>query len=99
MVVLEAMAAGLPVVATNVGGTPEIVLHGETGLLVEPGDAFQLASAMITLLQNPSMCKKMGDAGKKRVNLFSIESMTQKTEALYMMLYKQKMSLASSRRR
>jgi len=96
LVVLEAMAAGLPVVATQVGGTPEVVQNGETGLLVEPKDISQLASAMITLLQNPSLRKEMGIAGKKRVRLFSIENMTQKTESLYMKLYDQKISSASS---
>jgi glycosyltransferase involved in cell wall biosynthesis len=59
---MEAMACGLPVVATAVGGIPEILTHGETGLLVETGNINALADALITLLNSPDKCVQMGDA-------------------------------------
>ena len=62
-VLLEAMAAGRPVVATNVGGTPELVTEGETGLLVPPSDASRLAEALIALLGDRSRLERMGQAG------------------------------------
>jgi glycosyltransferase involved in cell wall biosynthesis len=61
--VLEAMAAGRPVVATAVGGTDEAVLHGETGLLVAPGDASALRDAIRALLADPDRAARMGEAG------------------------------------
>ncbi len=65
--VLEAMAAGLPVVATHVGGIPQIVEHGITGLLVPPGDADTLAGALRELLQDSARARALGEAGRKRV--------------------------------
>lgn len=67
MVLLEAMACGKPVVATKVGGIPEIVVDSETGLLVPPKDPEALSEAMLTLLRNPDLCRRMGDAGRRRV--------------------------------
>jgi glycosyltransferase involved in cell wall biosynthesis len=82
--VLEAMAAGLPVVATNVGGTPELVVDDKTGLLVHPGDPAGLAKAVSTLLENPERRGIMGRAGQRRVEQhFSVGEMVQKTEQLY----------------
>lgn len=66
-VMLEAMAAGLPVVATTVTGNPEIVDHGVSGLLVEPEDAAALAEALARLLQDPALRQQMGAAGRKKV--------------------------------
>jgi glycosyltransferase involved in cell wall biosynthesis len=66
-VVSEAMAAGLPVVTTRVGATPEIVKDGETGLLVEPGDAAALGRAVATLLDRPELRASMGDAARRIV--------------------------------
>jgi sugar transferase (PEP-CTERM/EpsH1 system associated) len=81
---LEAMAAGLPVVATAVGGTPEVVVEGETGFLVPPRDPEALAEAILRLLRDPDLRRRMGEAGRKRVaEHFSVEQMVQKTEALY----------------
>ncbi len=65
--ILEAMAAGLPVVATNVGGVPELVLEGETGLLVPPGDPHSLAGALERLLDDSELRGRMGAAGRIRV--------------------------------
>ena len=65
--ILEAMAAGLPVVASGVGGIPEVVVDGETGLLVPPGDPQRLAAAVEQLLVNASLRRRFGEAGRRRV--------------------------------
>ena len=67
-VILEAMAAGVAVVATRVGGIPECVAPGETGLLVPPRDSRALARALIDLLGDPARLRAFGDAGRRRVN-------------------------------
>ena len=66
-VVLEAMAAGLPVVGTSVGGTPEVVVQGETGLLVQPDDPHALAAAMAELMLDPETRQEFGQRGRQRV--------------------------------
>ena len=81
--ILEAMATALPVVATNVGGTPEVVVHGEMGLLVPPGDPAALADALGTLLANPAMAEAFGRAGRARVEArFGERLMLREVEAL-----------------
>lgn len=65
--IMEAMANYLPVVATRVGGNSELVIEGETGLLVEPGDPGFLADALEKLLRSPDLISKMGDAGRQRI--------------------------------
>ncbi|MCK5255586.1 MAG: glycosyltransferase [Deltaproteobacteria bacterium] len=88
---LEAMAAGKPVVATKVGGIPEIVVHGETGMLIPPGDTDALTAAILDLLQNRLKAKDMGEAGRIRAGKrFSIYKMIEKTENLYQELLKEK---------
>ena len=88
---LEAMAAGKPVVATKVGGIPEIVVHGETGVLIPPRDTDALAIAIIDLLQNRLKAKDMGEAARIRAGKrFSIYKMIEKTENLYQELLKEK---------
>jgi glycosyltransferase involved in cell wall biosynthesis len=67
LVVLEAMAYGKPVVATAVGGTPELVVDGKTGLLVAPGDAVALAEALRTVLRDSELAGRLGNAGRERV--------------------------------
>jgi glycosyltransferase involved in cell wall biosynthesis len=67
MAILEAMAAGLPVVATDVGGIPELVADGETGLLVPPGDADALAAALQRLVADAELRRRLGDAARARV--------------------------------
>jgi glycosyltransferase involved in cell wall biosynthesis len=70
--IVEAMAAGLPVVAVNVGASPELVLHSETGLLAPPGDARALADALGWILARPDLRDTMGAAGRQRaVTTFS----------------------------
>jgi len=82
--VLEAMACGKPVVATNVGGIPEIVVHGENGFLVKPGDPLELAEAICNLLEDNVLAKKMGRKGAEYVfKSHSIEVITEKYENLY----------------
>lgn len=66
MPVLEGMAAGLPVIATNIGAFPDTVADGETGLLVEPGDSVGLADAMESLLSDLQNARFMGEAGRSR---------------------------------
>lgn len=67
LVILEAMASGLPVVATDVGGISEAVENGVTGRLIRPGDAEGLARAVIEILGEPERARTMGRAGRKRV--------------------------------
>ena len=68
LAVLEAWAAGLPVVATRVGGLPELVEDGRTGLLIEPGDEEALAGALSRLLAEPDTGRRMGDSGRLLVS-------------------------------
>lgn len=73
-VIMEAMATGLPIVSTNIGGIPEMVAQGETGLLVQPGDPGALAAAMEKLIGDRTLAQRLGHAGYERVqNLFSID--------------------------
>jgi glycosyltransferase involved in cell wall biosynthesis len=64
---VEAQAMEIPVVATRVGGVPEVVLDGETGILVEPGNSEQLAQAILTLIENPALRRQMGERGRIHV--------------------------------
>jgi glycosyltransferase involved in cell wall biosynthesis len=82
--ILEAMAAGLPVVATRAGGIPEIVDDGATGLLVPPGDAAALARAISTLLADPAARKSLGEAGRRRAGeRFSTAAWLGRLERVY----------------
>ncbi|HEY6247767.1 MAG TPA: glycosyltransferase [Pyrinomonadaceae bacterium] len=82
--ILEYMAAGRPVVATNVGGAPEVIVEGETGYLVSPGDDATMAARIISLLQDAERAKQFGAAGKLLVERnFSCESQLTRTEELY----------------
>ena len=81
---LEAMAAELPVVATRVGGNDEVVVDGETGFLVPDDDARTMANRLMALLENDRLRRKMGSAGRKRVEaVFSVERMVDRYAALY----------------
>jgi glycosyltransferase involved in cell wall biosynthesis len=83
-VIIEGMAARKPVVATNGGGVPEIVVEGETGLLVPMGDAEKMAEAISWLLRHPERARQMGQAGCKRVrDHFTIAHTAQSVQALY----------------
>lgn len=67
MALVEAMASGLPVIATEVSGTNQVMVDGETGLLVPPGDVARLAEAMLALLADPERARAMGEAARRRV--------------------------------
>ena len=93
--ILEAMATGLPVVATDVGGTAEVVVHGETGLLVPPGDPVALADALGVLLANPGAIEAFGRAGRARVEArFGERLMLERVESLLDRLVRQELRLA-----
>ena len=82
--ILEAMAMALPVVASDVGGIPEIVDAGRTGVLVPPEDAAALASAIAALDRDRALAHQMGAAGRARVLAeFSMEVMADRYERLY----------------
>ena len=84
LTLLEAQACGLPVVATKVGGNPEVILDGATGLLVPANDPAALAQAMNAVLIDPARGRAMGAAGRRRVEEgFDIRTMTKRYEALY----------------
>jgi glycosyltransferase involved in cell wall biosynthesis len=78
------MALARPVVATTVGGVPEVVTEGVTGRLVEPGDVAGLAEAVSRLLSDPSLAEAMGEAGRRRAEeAFDIRRMVVELEQLY----------------
>jgi glycosyltransferase involved in cell wall biosynthesis len=91
--IVEAMAAGRPVVASAVGGIPEIVKQGETGLLVPPGDPVALAAAIRDLLTQPDRARALGACGRQRAReRFSIESAVKRHEDLYDALAAQRLN-------
>jgi glycosyltransferase involved in cell wall biosynthesis len=91
IVVLEAMAMSLPVVATAVGGTPELVRQGATGILVPPNDPVKLAEAMIELSGDPKRARAYGKAGHDVAFAdFHPSQFTSRLEDLYMKLYNAK---------
>jgi len=82
-VLVEAMAAGRPIVASNVGGIPDLVCQGKNGLLVPPEDPKALARELLFLIANPDKRRKMGDTGRKMAVQFGVDSMVQKIDRLY----------------
>ncbi len=82
--VLEAMASAVPVVATAVGGTPEVIIDGENGLLMSPRNPNALAEAISRLINDPELRYNLGQMGRRRVEqCFTLETMVLKTEELY----------------
>jgi len=81
--IMEALALGLPVVATHVGGIPELVEPGREGLLVPPGRPAELAAALVRLLTDPDLRGRMADAAGRRGTSLSIDTAVGQTEALY----------------
>jgi glycosyltransferase involved in cell wall biosynthesis len=91
--VLEYLAAGLPTIATNVGGNAEILKHGVTGLLVPPGDSDALASALLALLRSPALATQIAANGNKYVQEnFSFGRLVKQIEDLYSELLEWKLS-------
>jgi len=82
-VLVEAMALGRPVVATRVGGIPAVMVEGETGSLVPPGDPPALARAASELLKDPGLRQRMGEAGRRRAEQFSLAVMESRLLDLY----------------
>jgi len=96
--ILESMSVGIPVIATNVGGNPEVVKNGETGLLIPAQDTEALANSILRLLQDKKSSEQMGRAGKSRIEeLFRINRMIQETEDLFEALLIAKERKAKSR--
>jgi glycosyltransferase involved in cell wall biosynthesis len=84
LVTLEAMAAGVPVVASAVGGIPDQVRHGKEGLLVPPGDTGAMGDAIVALLRDPARARSLGEAGRRRATTeFSHASMVRRIEDVY----------------
>jgi glycosyltransferase involved in cell wall biosynthesis len=84
LVLLEAMSAGLAIVASRVGSVPEIVQDGVTGVLIPPDDPEALANALSRLIRSPALCRQLGVAGFRRLeSVFSAEEMGDRTSALY----------------
>ena len=89
-VIVEAMALGLPVVATAVGGIPDVVTDGECGRLVEPEDSGALAAALIELGRDPALRRKLGEAASARAEAFSTSVANEKLLAVYAALVRAK---------
>jgi len=97
--ILEAMRAGLPVIATDVGGVREAVVDGETGFLVDRGNLVMLRSRLQQLLGDPELRKKMGEAGRKRyLEYFTVEQMLEATLRVYTEVLKEHPSMGAQHR-
>ncbi|MGI6549670.1 MAG: glycosyltransferase [Syntrophomonadales bacterium] len=83
LVLLEAMHFGVPVVATQVGGIPEVIIDGESGLLVDPGNSRALAMAITWLLDDPGLQQQLITGGRRRAQEFTVEKMVRHTERVY----------------
>ena len=78
------MAAGKPVIATEVGGTPEAIIDGVTGILVMPNDINQMGNAISHLIENVKLQKRLGSAGRKRaMQHYSVEKYISRLDCLY----------------
>jgi len=83
-VVVEAMMAGVPVIGTNIGGTPEIISHGQTGFLVPPDDPQKLAAVLSHLAADQKLRQKVGREGQKLVTVKNSEAVvTRQVEEIY----------------
>jgi glycosyltransferase involved in cell wall biosynthesis len=90
-VLLEAMAMGKPVVASRIGGIPDLVEHGVNGYLVRPGSVKDLKEALLKILNNPSLARKMGQAGRQRIKSeFDALAMVDAIERVYRHLLSRK---------
>jgi glycosyltransferase involved in cell wall biosynthesis len=96
LTILEAMARGLPVVATRVGGNPEVVVNEVTGLLVSAADPGQLAHALLRVHSDPILARRMGEAGRRRVEQqFDVRNMVAQYQSLYLEVLRTRKRLAA----
>jgi len=84
---LEAMSAGKPIVANDVDGVSDVVVHGETGFLVPPRQPRKMAEHILYLLNHDMLCHQMGDVTQHRADDFSLQRMTRQVETLYRELH------------
>ncbi len=96
---LEAMAAGLPVIASNMGGLAEMIEAGETGWLVSPGDAQALAEAIAEAASGRARLREMGSRARERARRFSVEETARRTEEFYLRILGARQSISASERR
>jgi starch synthase len=90
LVAIEAMASGKPLVASNVGGLAEVIVNGETGILIPPKNSGALADAILTLLADPGRATAMGTAGKLRAQAnYSVAQMIDSVQKLYLSIVHQ----------
>lgn len=95
---MEAISLGKPVVATSVGGVPEVVADAETGILVEPGDPGALASAIEELLASPDRARDLGERGRRRAAAqFDVRQMLQRTKVVYADLLREQIETGGDR--
>lgn len=80
---LEAMASGIPIVGSDVGGIPDVVVDGKNGIIVPPNDSRLLANAILNLLDDDSLRARLGKNGKKMVSSYSWSQIAEKTEIVY----------------
>ena len=95
-VLVEAMTLGKPVIASDVGGISDLVIHGKNGLLVPAADPDALADEIQCMMNNPKKRDAMGCEGKKMAASYGVDSMVQKIDALYIQLLKRKLSFSES---
>jgi glycosyltransferase involved in cell wall biosynthesis len=85
--VLEASIAGLPVVASRVGGLPEVIDDGRTGMLFPPGDEVSIAQALVRVVENKELAQRFGEAARRRVeSIFGIKRMSKEYNDCYLRL-------------
>jgi glycosyltransferase involved in cell wall biosynthesis len=90
MALLEAMAYGVPAVASAVGGVPQVIVHGETGILVSPGNADEIRSAILALFRDPAERKKLAQNAIEHARThYSVEHWINRIEAEYQKLSRQ----------